>query len=378
MAWRPLERITRTCSSGVWPKVLGRFRGEREHLWPSARWRAAPVPVFGVGLGEDVAFEVDHGPLVSGRRAAIRSQPPRSPAHRSPVTSRTPLRPARAMPLMNSRQTFRVLRHALGHRKHLAPPVHTDADGHQDAHVRHGPAPAPFVPHAVQEQVRVILFDGPARHSSMSAYTFLSLSLKGLEGMRNRRQGAGRHRRTCRGRRRPNTCRSGHRRRSPRADGSYDSPPTRAPPPFSFGTLRLHARRLERSRSRRSGRRGRPAAPRCAEARSAGDARLRERPRRSISEWSTRRLLDMSRFGETVRSSELVSPRGRSTVPNLRDMTSCTTVANRGLFWLATENRAQDSGPCLLSQALNQFAQNLSSSVKQMPSSLKNTHSQLR
>ena len=77
---------------------------------------------------------------------------------------------------------FRVLLHALGHRKHLAPPVHADADGHQDARVLHGPAPAPFVPHAVHEQVRVILFEGPAPPCVDIRIDALELVAQGLRG----------------------------------------------------------------------------------------------------------------------------------------------------------------------------------------------------
>ena len=124
---------------------------------------------------------MDHAPLVAGAGQQFVHSRHQSGA---PVARHQPhaLEAAREHAFDEFAPAFRVLLHALGHRKHLAPPVHTDADGHQDAHVLHGPAPAPFVPHAVHEQVRVILFEGPATPFVDVGVYLLELVAQGLRG----------------------------------------------------------------------------------------------------------------------------------------------------------------------------------------------------
>lgn len=47
------------------------------------------------------------------------------------------------------------------------------------------PPPGVLVPHAVHEHIRILAFQWPCRHESMSSCTFLSLYLNVWDGMRS-------------------------------------------------------------------------------------------------------------------------------------------------------------------------------------------------
>ena len=71
-------------------RLVPRFHGEY-----GLQRVGGPVPVFGVDLGEDVAFEVDHAPLVAGAGQQFVHSRHQSGAPVA-VTSLTPLSRARA------------------------------------------------------------------------------------------------------------------------------------------------------------------------------------------------------------------------------------------------------------------------------------------
>ena len=120
-----------------------------------------PIPVPGIDLGEDVALEVHHASLVAGagQQFAHGGHEAGAPVSRHQSHA---LQPSCEHALDERAPAFRVLLHALRHGEYLPVAVHADADGDQDAHVLRRAAPAALVPHAVHEQVRVLLPQGPA------------------------------------------------------------------------------------------------------------------------------------------------------------------------------------------------------------------------
>ena len=116
-----------------------------------------PFPVTGRRLGEHVAHEVHHAPLVFRVR---QHRVDRGDESGAPVADHQSDAPQPAFDHASEEllPAGRVLAHALVDRDDLAPALRADADGDEDAHVLHVPAPGSLVPHAVHEHVRVLGF----------------------------------------------------------------------------------------------------------------------------------------------------------------------------------------------------------------------------
>ena len=119
-----------------------------------------PFPVTGRRLGEHVAHEVHHAPLVFRVR---QHRVDRGDESGAPVADHQSDAPQPAFDHASEEllPAGRVLAHALVDRDDLAPALRADADGDEDAHVLHVPAPGSLVPHAVHEHVRVFGFQRP-------------------------------------------------------------------------------------------------------------------------------------------------------------------------------------------------------------------------
>lgn len=116
-----------------------------------------PFPVTGRRLGEHVAHEVHHAPLAFRVR---QHRVDRGDESGAPVADHQSDAPQPAFDHASEEllPAGRVLAHALVDRDDLAPALRADADGDEDAHVLHVPAPGSLVPHAVHEHVRVLGF----------------------------------------------------------------------------------------------------------------------------------------------------------------------------------------------------------------------------
>ena len=111
-------------------------------------------------LGEHVAHEVHHAPLVScfGQHGVDGGGESRAPAARHGPHA---LQAAFDHASDELLPTVPVLPHALGHADDLAAALCVNADGDQDADVLHASAPGTLVPHAVHEHVRIFRFQRP-------------------------------------------------------------------------------------------------------------------------------------------------------------------------------------------------------------------------
>ena len=119
-----------------------------------------PFPVTGRRLGEHVAHEVHHAPLVFRVR---QHRVDRGDESGAPVADHQSDAPQPAFDHASEEllPAGRVLAHALVDRDDLAPALRADADGDEDADVLHVPAPGALVPHAVHEHVRALALQWP-------------------------------------------------------------------------------------------------------------------------------------------------------------------------------------------------------------------------
>ena len=122
--------------------------------------RADAPAVAGRHLGEHVAYEVHHAPLVSrlGKRGVDGGDQSRAPvADHEPDALQAAFDHAAKEPL----PAGGILPHALGDADGLAVTILADADGDQNADVLHASAPGALVPHAVHEHVWVLALQRP-------------------------------------------------------------------------------------------------------------------------------------------------------------------------------------------------------------------------
>ena len=140
----------RLCQGGF-PGFHGEYR---------LQGRRRPLPVGGRRLGEHVAHEVHHAPLVSRLRqhGIDRGDEPGAP-----VSDHQPDALEAAFDHASDEllPAVPVLLHALGDADDLPVTLGVHADGDEHAHVLHVPAPGALVPHAVHEHVRILRFQRP-------------------------------------------------------------------------------------------------------------------------------------------------------------------------------------------------------------------------
>ena len=144
--------------------------------------RRRPFAVAGRHLGEHVAQEVHHAPLVPRLR---QHRVHRGDQSRAPVADHEPhaLQAAFDHAAKELLPAGGILPHALGDADDLAVTILADADDDQDADVLHASAPGALVPHAVHEHVWVLVIQRPRA-------PFVDLGVHALELVA---QGLGRH-----------------------------------------------------------------------------------------------------------------------------------------------------------------------------------------
>ena len=141
--------------------------------------RGRPIPVAGRRLGEHVAHEVHHAPLVlrPGKHRVHRGDESRAPVADHEAHALQTAFDHASYELLPAGS---VLPHALRHADDLAVALRVDADGDEDADVLHASAPGALVPHAVHEHVRVFGFQWPGAPSVDVVIHALELVGKGL------------------------------------------------------------------------------------------------------------------------------------------------------------------------------------------------------
>ena len=122
--------------------------------------RRRPLAVAGRRLGEHVAHEMHHAPLVPRLR---QHRVHRGDQSRAPVADHEPdaLQSAFDHAAKELLPAGEILPHALGDADDLAVTILADADGDEDADVLHASAPGALVPHAVHEHVWVLVLQRP-------------------------------------------------------------------------------------------------------------------------------------------------------------------------------------------------------------------------
>ena len=120
---------------GLGQAVFARFLRE-----DGLQGRRRPFAVAGRRLGEHVAHEVHHAPLVLrlGQHRTYRGDEPGAPVADHEPDAFEPAFDHASDELLPA---VPVLLHALGHADDLAMPLRVDSDGDQDADVLHMPAP---------------------------------------------------------------------------------------------------------------------------------------------------------------------------------------------------------------------------------------------
>ena len=122
--------------------------------------RQRPLAVAWRRLGEHVAHEAHHAPLVPRLRqhgidGGHESRAPVSDHQAHSLETAFDHASDELLP------TVPVLLHDLGHADDLPVPLLVDADGDEDTDVLHVPAPGALVPHAVHEHVRALALQWP-------------------------------------------------------------------------------------------------------------------------------------------------------------------------------------------------------------------------
>ena len=177
--------------------------------------RRRPFAVAGRHLGEHVAQEVHHAPLVPRLR---QHRVHRGDQSRAPVADHEPdaLQAAFDHAAKEPFPAGGILPHALGDADGLAVTILADADGDQDADVLHASAPGALVPHAAHEHVWVLALQRPRAPFVDLGVHALELVAQCLGTACGRPTATGRCRRPAWWTRRPVTCRLGIPRRSAR------------------------------------------------------------------------------------------------------------------------------------------------------------------